>query len=461
MMRQRSKWLLLFLALVPGCLSSSCGADCSGDGDPDCSALTAASAVATPTANPGALTLACASSAGSNAELEWELTVGGGGAPYAYTIDFGDGTSATAGTWPASGVHRGVHGYGRPGDFQFTAQVRDAGGRTQACGMVATAPVPGLELSCAATPRTGEAPLRVTFDAPPGGRRGCVGPCTVSWSFGDGSEAEGGRAEHEYQPAATAGSRTYDAVATLQDGRDRQARCRVPIEVRSTGAATPPTPTPNRPPVIDAFDASPASISAGQSSALGGSLSDPDPGDTTTWSLSSSAGNLSPSTGSGPIVSTFTAPAGFSGSVTITATAADNHGAVSHRSVTVSVTAPPNHAPVITSLVAIPSLILGPGGGHSNIQGSMSDPDGPITWTFDVSGGGILGPTSGSGTTAAASLSIPPSPIGGIGGASVIRLTARDPGGLTATRTVVVTVIVDVGLTSPAVGFDSGRERVP
>lgn len=312
-------------------------------------------------------------------------------------------------------------------------------------------------LSCAATPCTGDAPLRVTFDVPPGGRRGCVGPCTVSWSFGDGSEAEGGRAEHEYQPAATAGSRTYDAVATLQDGRDRQARCRVPIEVRSTEAAPPPT--PNHPPAIDAFTASPASIAAGQSAALSGSVTDPDPGDTTTWSLSSSAGTLAPSSGTGPIVSTVTVPAGVTGNVTILATAADNHGATAQRSATVSVTAP-NRPPVITSLVAMPALLLGPNGGSSSIQGSIVDPDGdPITWTFElVGGGGMLAPTSGSGTSAAASLVIPASPFGGT---RVIRLTARDPGGLTDTRTVTVTVLVDVALERPTAGFDTGRERVP
>ena len=88
--------------------------------------LTGSSSVAAPPASPDALTLSCASpNAGSDAELQWELTVGGGGAPYTYTIDFGDGTAASAGTWPASGVHRGAHGYGRPGDFQFTAQVRE------------------------------------------------------------------------------------------------------------------------------------------------------------------------------------------------------------------------------------------------------------------------------------------------------------------------------------------------
>jgi hypothetical protein len=454
-MRRHAQWLLLFLALLPGFFSSSCGEGCSGDGDPDCSALTRASAVTTPPAPADALTLSCASpNAGSGAELEWELTVGGGGAPYAYTIDFGDGTAAAAGTWPATGVQRGVHGYGRPGDFRFTAQVRDAGGRTQSCGMAVTAPVSGLELICAATPRTGDAPLRVTFDVPPGGRRGCVGPCTVSWSFGDGSGSESGRAVHEYAPAGT-GSTTYEAVATLQDGHDRQVQCRVPIEVHRPETA----PTPNHPPVIDAFTASPASIAAGQSAALSGSVTDPDPGDTTTWSLSSSAGTLSPSSGIGPIVSTLTVPAGVTGNVTILATAADNHGATAQRSVTVSVTAP-NRPPVITSLVAIPPLILGPNGGSSSIHGSIVDPDGdPITWTFElVGGGGTLAPTSGSGTSAAALLVIPASPFGGT---RVIRLTARDPGGLTDTRTVTVTVLVDVALERPTTRFDTGGERVP
>jgi hypothetical protein len=235
---------------------------------------------------------------------------------------------------------------------------------------------------------------------------------------------------HEY--AGSGGSTRYEAVATLEDGLGRQAHCRVPIEVQGV---------PNRPPVIDAFTAAPASIAVGQSSALSAFVIDPDPGDTTTWSLSlGGPGSLSPTRGTGPIVSTFTASA--SGIVTIDATATDSHGASTRRSVTVSV-APSNQPPVITSLVAIPPLLFAQVGGLSSIQGPIADPDGDaVTWTFELVAGGVcslLGPLSGSGPGAATTLFVTPSLIGG---SCLTRLTARDPGGLTATRTVIVHVAV-------------------
>jgi hypothetical protein len=437
-MRRHAKWVFLLMAFAPGCLPSGCEADCSGDGDRDCLAVTGPSVATPPTvslpASTDPLALSCAArNVGADAQLEWEITIGGGGPPYAYSIDFGDGTSAAAGAWPTSGAHQGLHAYARPGDFQVTAQVRDAGGRAQSCGMAVIAPAPGLELQCSATPRSGAAPLRVAFDVPPGGRRGCIGPCTVSWSFGDGGEGEGGHAVHEY---TATGPATYDAVATLRDGLDRAARCRVPIEV--AGVA----PTPNRPPVIDAFTASPASLTGGHSSALSGAVSDPDPGDTTTWSLSlggnPSAGTLSPASGSGPIAATFASASSASGDVTIVATAVDSHGASTQRSVTVSLS--PNHAPVITSLTANPPLVFAQPGGFSSIRGTIMDPDGdPVTWLLEVMGGPCSMPTlSGSGTSAAGTVFIPPS-LGG--GTCAVRLTARDSAGLTAARTVTVVIV--------------------
>lgn len=441
-MRRRSTWLILLVA-IPAAFQASCENRCS-----DCSTVTGASSAAPTGASQSTpadpLTLSCASQpAASDGDLEWALTLAGGGAPYTYTIDFGDGTAAASGTWSSTGVHRVVHAYDRSGSFPFSAQVRDASGRTQACGLVVSAPVRALELSCAANPRSGTAPLRVTFEAPPAGRRGCIGPCTVTWSFGDGSEAESGSAVHEYRPGAAAGSSTFEAVATLRDGQDREARCRVPVEVRTEAPTPGSTPLPNRPPSIDGLTASPASILAGQSSAITASVTDPDPGDTSTWSLtlsgSMNAGNLSPASGSGPIAATFSASGGASGTVTIQATAVDSHGAVTDRSVSVSVTAPPppNRPPVITSLTAMPAVIFTQVGGFSTVRGTIEDPDNdPVTWTYTS----CNAPTSGSGTTATTGMFVPPSPLSP-GFICVFVLTARDPGGLTATRSVSVQVV--------------------
>lgn len=445
-MRGRVKLLLAFVLLVTGCLPDSCF-DCDDNGDADCVANnnpTGGTGLPTPTPAPP-LTLQCRTlNSSPEAELEWELGIGGGTAPYAYTVDFGDETTDATGSWGGVGSPpRGFHDYERPGDFQVRGDVRDASGRTQSCVFAYAAPAPDLSLRCNVTPTTGTAPLTVRFEIPPGGRTGCIGPCTVTWYFGDGEIHEGGQVVHEYVfPGPTAQS-TYAAFAELRDGLDRVTQCRAPVQVLS-GPVDPSLPT-NQPPSISGLAASPASITAGQSATITGHTHDPNLGDTVSWQLtfdSSGAGTLSPMSGTGAIASTYTSSSTTSGTVVIRAGVVDNHGlpgpySTVHVSVTPSTV---NQPPVIVSLTASPAVVF-PGGAPSQIAAVITDPNGdPISWTLELdpasTAAGTLSATSGGGNASSAFSASPP-PNQGV---AVIRLTARDPGGLTATQTVNVNV---------------------
>jgi hypothetical protein len=216
-----------------------------------------------------------------------------------------------------------------------------------------------------------------------------------------------------------------------------------PVQVLS-GPVDPNLPT-NQPPSISGLAASPASITAGQSATITGNTHDPNLGDTVSWQLtfdSFGAGTLSPMSGTGPIVSTYTSLATTSGTVVIRAGVVDNHGLPGPYS-TVHVSVAPstvNQAPVIVSLTASPAVVF-PGGPPSQIAAVITDPNGDaISWTLALdpasTAAGTLSATSGGGNASSAFSASPP-PNQGV---AVLRLTARDPGGLTATQTVNVTV---------------------
>ena len=265
---------------------------------------------------------------GPELELEWQLGIGGGTAPYTYTLDFGDQTPVHGGSWAGVGSDpRGFHEYERGGDFQVAGQVRDAVGQTQTCALAYSAPDRSLRVRCTATPTAGTAPLTVVFDVT--GREGCVGPCTVTWYFGDGETLEGGHVVHTYEFPGPSGVSSYAAFAELRDSTDRVDQCRRPIQVLA-GTGDPQHPT-NHPPTIVSAVANPSTITAGQSATISGTTSDPDPGDTVTWQLtfdSANAGSLSTTSGTGPILSTYTSSTTIQGTVSIRVTAVDSFGAL-------------------------------------------------------------------------------------------------------------------------------------
>jgi hypothetical protein len=447
-MRRRVKLVLLSALLASGCLHETCNLDCDSDGDPDCRAdvVTGGSAVP-PAAPPAPLAVACRSlNNRASVELEWELGISGGTPRYDYTIDFGDQTPPMTGTWSGVGsAPRGHYEYAGAGDYQMTAQVRDQRGQVQSCLLAYTAPNPDLRLRCTATPRTGTAPLTVTFEAPASGREGCIGPCEVTWDFGDGETFAGGRAVHVYELPGPSAQQTYAAFATLIDSLGRTAQCRVPIQVLPNPNAPPST---NRPPSVDYLAANPSSITAGGSSTIVGMISDPDPGDTVGWSLSfdtAGAGSLSPTSGAGPdILSTYTSAAGFSGTAVIRVAAVDSAGAVAYRTVSVSVAAAPptNRPPVISGFSVSPGTIFA-GGPAATLSATVSDPDGdPVTWQLELDSSstttGAFTPASGNGNVSSQFAAPGTAPMG----QAVLRLTVSDGSGGSAQATVTVIVVL-------------------
>jgi PKD repeat protein len=438
-MRLQVKVLLLSVLLGYSCLPEGCN-DCSGQGDPDCRADIITTPPVPGSPPPAPLTLSCGTRTTiTPSTLEWELIVAGGTPPFGYTLNFGDDTAAETGSWSSSSV-RGSHDYTRAGDYHVAAQVRDASNQLQTCALTYSAPEPRLELGCSATPTTGIVPLTVNFDVT--SRRGCIGPCEVTWFFGNGQTRTGGHATYTYEQPGPSSLQTYAAFAELKDSHDRTAQCRKPIQVLPDTGGPPPPPSGNHPPSIDSASASPGSILAGESTTISGTTSDPDPGDVVTWQLTfdtPGAGTLTPASGTGAILSTYAASPTIRGAVSIRVTASDSAGALApYRNVAVTVFRL-NQPPRIVSLSATPAVIFR-GGPPSRIQATLNDPDGdPISWTLALdpssTATGILAPAAGTGD-------IDTTFIGTLQGTAVIRATVSDGQGGTATSTVTVTVLI-------------------
>jgi hypothetical protein len=180
-------------------------------------------------------------------------------------------------------------------------------------------PTRPLELRCQRDPRTGPAPLTVSFVAHPSG---CVGPCPFRWSFGDGASDDRRRVEHVYaQPGR------YQAVGTVIDDLGRAVTCNKDVEVTPPEIA--PTPGPNQPPTI--VDLGLIPLTDPLSRRIQAAVVDPDPGDTVAWDLAVVSGpasaTLTPAAGSGMMLqSTFTASA--PGTYTLRARGLDNRGGI-------------------------------------------------------------------------------------------------------------------------------------
>ena len=365
--------------------------------------------------------------------------------PYTYTLDFGDHTTSETGSWSGVGSHpHGFHDYQQGGDFQVGGQVRDAAGQTQSCALAYSAPGSDLRLRCAATPTTGTLPLTVTFDDTR--REGCIGPCTVTWHFGDGQSEQAGHAVHTYEVPGPSLESVYAAFAELRDSTDRVDICRMPIQVLA-GPGGPP-PTTNHPPSIDGLQSSPATIVAGQSSTLTGTTSDPDAGDVVSWELTvlgNGAGNVSPTNGTGPILATYTSSLLLLGA---RRHPSDRGGqprrAGSYSSFGVFVNAATvNHPPTILSFTATPATIF-LGGPPTQLSGTATDPDNdPLHWavTLDATStvNGTFTPLSGTG---AISATFSPAATPNNTGTAVLRLNVADPSGALDTRTVTVNVVL-------------------
>lgn len=362
--RRRSR--LLPLALLGIALNSACWFD-DACGTPTESEIPPLPPLPGPPT--GALALTCeGDSDDGGASFTIDLVVPVGLPPYRYTVDFGDGNS-TSGTFTSSGLAGGRvsldHDYPpsttpEPTAYTVRATVQDQ--QTSAsCTLAQSVQPPRLDLDCLRTPEEGTVPLTVTCTARPSG---CVGPCQVSWFFGDTGEIVPGRTVvHTFTAPGSSALQTWAARGMLEDGPGRSTECRRGIIVRPapgpdpepapgptpppnpipTPTPTIPTPPPNRPPVIAGFASSRPSVTAGGPAAtLTGTVSDPD-GDPVTWTLtldpaSTATGTFTPSSGSGNVSAQFAAPASSpQGTAILRLTVSDGRGGTAQATVTVNV----------------------------------------------------------------------------------------------------------------------------
>ena len=135
-----------------------------------------------------------------NSAVTFTATVSGGTEPYAFSWNFGDGTSATVN--PAS------HAYASTGSFTVTITVSDANGAAANHSQVVTvAASPTVSLTYG--PSSPEANSPITFTA---STTGGAGPFAFSWAFGDGGTSKANPVSHTY---STAGS--FNVIVTVTD----------------------------------------------------------------------------------------------------------------------------------------------------------------------------------------------------------------------------------------------------
>ncbi|AKB80284.1 cell surface protein [Methanosarcina horonobensis HB-1 = JCM 15518] len=146
-----------------------------------------------------------ASPTSGNAPLNVTFTDSSTGSPVAWNWNFGDGTSSTE--------KNPAHTYSTAGNYTVTLTVTNAAGSNTATkssyisvGTTAQKPV----INCWGSPRSGNAPLTVTFKDDSSGS-----PTAWNWSFGDGTTSTLQNPKHTY---SAAGSYTIKLTVTNAAG---------------------------------------------------------------------------------------------------------------------------------------------------------------------------------------------------------------------------------------------------
>jgi len=186
-----------------------------------------------------------------------------------------------------------------------------------------------VTVAAPATPTT--PPVIISFTASPSSLSS-AGTTTLMWSTSGATSVTlspgGGSVPASGSAVATLSStRTYTLTATNSAGSVYRS---VTITVAAAPASPPPASPPVTPPVINAFTASPTSISAGGSSTL-------------SWNVTG-ATSVTLSPGGGSVPASGSAVATLSSTRTYTLTATNSAGSV-YRSVTVTVAAAPASPP--------------------------------------------------------------------------------------------------------------------
>ena len=200
----------------------------------------------------------------------------------------------------------------------------------------------------------------------------------------------------------------------------------------------PPPPPPNRAPTT-VGSISNVTLQVGGSSAtrsVSGKFSDPD-GDALTYSVNDPDTTIVSVSISGSTVTIAPVAAGTTGKIVVTARDPDGLTATQDFTATVSNPPPPpptpNRAPTAVGSISNVTLQVGGTSATRSVSGKFSDPDGD-TLTYSVnSPSPTIATTSISGST----VTVKPKAAGTTG---KIVVTARDPGGLTATQDFTATV---------------------
>ena len=136
-----------------------------------------------------------------------------------YQWDFGDGSSDSSG--PAVN-----HTYTNPGNYQVTLRVTDDQGSWHQTGRTVTVyatpnRLPSVRINA---PESGVEGLSLTFSASGSDPDG--NPIEYSWTFGDGSAAQGVSTTHAFSQAGT-----YTVTVTVTDSRNGQASDSAQVEI--------------------------------------------------------------------------------------------------------------------------------------------------------------------------------------------------------------------------------------
>lgn len=135
------------------------------------------------------------------------LEVVGGEPPFDLELRYGDGKSDT---WSTSERNQTKeHTYDKPGDYNITLNVADAGGRKFSHPKVTINVFEPLAVSASASILTGRAPLKVDLAVNiSGGKK----PYDCKWDFGDGLTGTGQSTTHTYSKKGT-----YTVSAVVKD----------------------------------------------------------------------------------------------------------------------------------------------------------------------------------------------------------------------------------------------------
>jgi PKD repeat protein len=247
-----------------------------------------------------------ASPTSGNAPLDVTFTDNSAGSPTAWNWNFGDGTT--------SAVQNPVHTYSTAGNYTVTLTATNAAGSNTATksgyisvGTTAQKPV----VNFWGTPRSGNAPLSVTFKDITTGS-----PTAWNWDFGDGTTSTDQNPKHTY---STAGNYTIKLTATNAAGSTALTKYYY-IKVTGTAAQTP----------VAAFSATPTSGNA----PLNVAFTDTSTGTPTAWSW-----NFGDGTSSTQKSPTHTYSAAGSYTVTLTVSNAAGSNTVTKSSYITAITA--------------------------------------------------------------------------------------------------------------------------